>query len=328
MYVVTGGAGFIGSNLLAALEERSDTSLVVCDRLRSNDKWRNIGKRDLSDIVHPDQIFEFLEANKKRIRVLFHMGAVSSTTETNADLIVANNFNLSLALFAWCTHNHVRIIYASSAATYGDGSQGFDDDFGVAPLSLLRPLNAYGWSKHLFDRRVARKVAEQVPMPPQWVGLKFFNVYGPNEYHKGAQQSVVSQIFPQVESGAPAHLFRSHRPDYPDGGQKRDFIWVEDVVAVMSWLVDHPEVNGVFNLGTGTARTFADLAAALYNAMGKEPYIKYVDTPLAIRDKYQYFTEARMQRLRAAGYSRPFTSLEDGVAAYVSHFLSQPDRYR
>jgi ADP-L-glycero-D-manno-heptose 6-epimerase len=328
MYFVTGGAGFIGSNLLAALEERGDAALVLCDRLRSNEKWRNISKRELSDIVHPEQMFDFLDANRKRIRAVFHMGAISATTENNADLIVANNFNLSLALFAWCTHNDVRIVYASSAATYGDGSEGFDDTCTPAGLSLLHPLNAYGWSKHLFDRRVARKLAEGKPMPPQWVGLKFFNVYGPNEYHKGSQQSVVAQIYPHAEAGAPAHLFRSHRPDVPDGGQKRDFVWVDDVVDVIMWLLDHPDVNGLFNLGTGKARTFYDLAAAIYRAVGKEPYIKYVDTPLAIRDKYQYFTEARMDRLRAAGYSKPFTALEAGVSTYVNLYLANKDRYR
>jgi ADP-L-glycero-D-manno-heptose 6-epimerase len=255
------------------------------------------------------------------------MGAISATTETNADLIVANNFNLSLALFAWCTRNQVPIIYASSAATYGDGSEGFEDANNTAALSLLRPLNAYGWSKHLFDRRVLRKVAEGKPMPPQWAGLKFFNVYGPNEYHKGSQQSVVAQIYPHAEAGAPAHLFRSHHPDYADGGQKRDFIWVGDVVDVIMWLLEHPKVTGLFNVGTGQARTFLDLASAVYRAVGKEPYIKFVDTPQKIRDNYQYFTEATMDRLRSAGYDKPFTSLEEGVTAYVSRFLAAKDRY-
>ncbi|HIJ37601.1 MAG TPA: ADP-glyceromanno-heptose 6-epimerase [Rhodospirillaceae bacterium] len=328
MYVVTGGAGFIGSNLVAALEERDDGPVVVCDRLRSNEKWRNIGKRELSDIVHPDQIFEFLEANQKRIKAIFHMGAISATTETNADLIITNNFNLSLALFAWCTRHQVRIIYASSAATYGDGLQGFDDDFSVAGLARLQPLNAYGWSKHLFDRRLARKVAAQKPMPPQWVGLKFFNVYGPNEYHKGSQQSVVSQIHPHAVAGAAAHLFKSHNPAYPDGGQKRDFVWVGDAVDVMLWLLDHPKVNGLFNLGTGTARTFLDLATAIYQAVGKDPHIKFIDTPVSIRDKYQYFTEANMERLRAAGYDKAFTTLETGVTYYVTRYLSHSDRFR
>lgn len=327
MYVVTGGAGFIGSNLLAALEQRGDGELVVCDRLRSNEKWRNISKRELSDIVHPDQIFDFLEANKKRIKAVFHMGAISATTETNADLIVTNNFNLTMALFAWCTRNQIRIIYASSAATYGDGTQGFDDNFNTAALSMLQPLNAYGWSKHLFDRKIARKIANGKPLPPQWAGLKFFNVYGPNEYHKGGQQSVVAHVYPHAEAGAAAQLFKSHRPDYSHGGQKRDFIWVGDIVDVMMWLLDNPQVSGLFNLGTGQARTFLDLASAVYRALGKEPNIKYIDTPVNIRDKYQYFTQANMDRLRAAGYSKPFTSLEEGVTEYVTRYLSQPDRY-
>jgi ADP-L-glycero-D-manno-heptose 6-epimerase len=328
MYVVTGGAGFIGSNLLAALEERGDGELVVVDRLRSNDKWRNIAKREIAEIVAPERLFDFLAENHRKIKMVFHMGAISSTTETDADLIVSNNFQLSSLLFDWCTKHKVRLVYASSAATYGDGTQGFDDDFGVAPLSHLQPLNAYGWSKHLFDRRVARKVADKAPLPPQWAGLKFFNVYGPNEYHKGGQQSVVSQIYPQAMSGAPAHLFRSHNPNYEDGGQMRDFVWVGDVVSVMMWLLDHEGVNGLFNLGSGHARSFLDLANAVYRSAGKEPYIKFVDTPVAIRDKYQYFTEARMGRLKASGYDKPFTSLEDGVAAYVTGFLSRADRYR
>jgi ADP-L-glycero-D-manno-heptose 6-epimerase len=328
MFVVTGGAGFIGSNLLAALEARREGDLVLCDRLRSNDKWRNIAKRELSDIVHPDHLFDFLDANAGRISAIFHMGAISATTEIDADKIVNNNFNLTVALFAWCTRNNVRIIYASSAATYGDGSQGFDDNLDIGAMSRLHPLNAYGWSKHLFDRRVARKVAEKKPMPPQWAGLKFFNVYGPNEYHKGSQASVVSQIFPHAEAGAPAHLFKSHDPRYADGGQLRDFIWVDDVVQVMLWLLDHPKVSGLFNVGTGKARSFLDLATSIYKALGKEPYIRYIDTPMEIRPRYQYFTEARMDRLRAAGYDRPFASLEDGVAVYVARYLATADRYR
>jgi ADP-L-glycero-D-manno-heptose 6-epimerase len=328
MYVVTGGAGFIGSNLLAALEARGDGELVVVDRLRSNDKWRNIAKREIAEIVAPEHLFDFLAENRAKIKMIFHMGAISSTTETDADLIVTNNFKLTSVLFDWCTRHQVRLVYASSAATYGDGSQGFDDDFGINPLSLLQPLNAYGWSKHLFDRRLARKVSDDATMPPQWAGLKFFNVYGPNEYHKGGQQSVVAHIYPQVESGASAQLFRSHNPNYTDGGQMRDFVWVGDVVSVMTWLLDHEEVNGLFNLGSGQARSFLDLANAVYRSAGKEPSIKFIDTPDAIRDKYQYFTEARMNRLRACGYDKPFTSLEDGVSAYVNGFLSRPDRYR
>ena len=328
MFVVTGGAGFIGSNLLAALEARREAPLVVCDRMRSNDKWRNIAKREISDIVHPDRLFAFLEKNAARIQAIFHMGAISSTTETDGDLIVDNNFNLTVALFAWCTRNNVRLIYASSAATYGDGAEGFDDDASIQALARLRPLNAYGWSKHLLDRRVARRLAEGRPMPPQWAGLKFFNVYGPNEFHKGSQKSVVAQVYPHAEAGGPAHLFRSHNPDYPDGGQLRDFVWVDDVVQIMLWLLDHPKVNGLFNAGTGKARSFLDLATAVYRALGKEPQIRYVDTPIELRPRYQYFTQARMERLRAAGYDRPFAALEDGVGVYVTRYLAAADRYR
>jgi ADP-L-glycero-D-manno-heptose 6-epimerase len=328
MIVVTGGAGFIGSNILAALEERGAGKLVVCDRLRSNDKWKNIAKREVADIVHPEQLFDFLEANRKNIEVIFHMGAISATTETDADKIAANNFSLSLALWKWCAMSNVRFIYASSAATYGDGGAGFDDDWSIGHLAKLHPMNAYGWSKHLFDRRVARKIAQGSRRPPQFAGLKFFNVYGPNEYHKGGQQSVVAQVYPHAKEDAAYQLFRSHNPKYKDGGQMRDFIWVGDVVNVMMWLLDNPQVSGIFNVGTGQARTFLDLASSVYRALGKEPKIKYQDTPLAIRDKYQYFTQASMERLRAAGYDRPFTSLEDGVTTYVQSFLDQPDRYR
>lgn len=327
MYVVTGGAGFIGSNLVAALEKRGERPLVICDRLRSNEKWRNVAKRELSDIVHPEQIFEFLEANKKRIQCIFHMGAISSTTETNADLIVANNFNLTLALFAWCTKNSIRIIYASSAATYGDGEFGFDDVPSVEELAKFKPLNAYGWSKHLFDRRLARRIADGVAVPPQWAGLKFFNVYGPNEYHKGAQQSVVARVFPSADANAPAQLFHSYRPGIADGEQKRDFIWIGDCIDVMLWLLDHPNVNGLFNVGTGIARTFLDLTNAVYDSLGKKPHIRFIDMPNEIREKYQYLTLAKVDRLREAGYSKEFTSLEDGIKQYVTQYLATPDPY-
>ncbi len=328
MIVVTGGAGFIGSNILATLEESGIGDLAVCDRLRSNEKWRNISKRELSDVVHPEQLFDFLMANRKDVEIIFHMGAISSTTETDADKISANNFSLSLALWKWCAAHDIRFIYASSAATYGDGALGFDDDWSVARLAQLRPMNAYGWSKHLFDRRVARKITCEARRPPQFVGLKFFNVYGPNEYHKGTQQSVVSQIYPYAREDAAYQLFRSHHPDYEDGEQLRDFIWVGDITDVCMWLYRTPNVSGIFNLGTGKARSFLDLASTVYRALGKEPHIKFRDTPLTIRDQYQYFTQADMTRLREAGYTQPFTSLESGVTQYVQGYLDAPDHYR
>jgi ADP-L-glycero-D-manno-heptose 6-epimerase len=328
MIVITGGAGFIGSNLVAALEERGERDLVVVDRLGHGDKWRNLAKHELAALLAPEDLLAFLAAHAREIGTVFHLGAVSATTETDADLIAATNFSFSQRLWHWCAETETRFIYASSAATYGDGSAGFDDDGTPAALAKLRPLNAYGWSKHLFDRRVARLAERAATKPPQWAGLKFFNAYGPNEYHKGAMKSVVAQIFPRAAAGESARLFRSHRAGVPDGGQKRDFVHVRDCVAMMLWLYDHPPVNGLFNIGSGTARSFAELAQAVFRALGRAPAIEYVDTPVEIRDKYQYFTEAKMERLHRAGYDRPMTPLEDGVRDYVVSYLAAADPYR
>jgi len=328
MIIVTGGAGMIGSNIVAALEEQGRGPVVVCDRLRDGDKWRNIAKRELADIVHPDNLFAYLGANKADVETIIHMGAISATTETDADLIIETNFRLSLALWNWCAENEARFIYASSAATYGDGGEGFVDDGGLGPLSRLRPLNAYGWSKHLFDRRITRLIADNAPKPLQWAGLKFFNVYGPNEYHKGSMQSVAAHIFPIIKGGSAAQLFESHHPDYADGGQLRDFVWVGDCTNLVLWLLDHPLTNGLYNCGTGQARSFADLAGAVFHAAGMNTRIEYVPMPENIREKYQYFTEADTTRLRAAGFNSPFTTLEEGMATYVSQFLDSADPYR
>ena len=324
MIVVTGGAGFIGSNLIASLAERGAHEIVVCDQLGSGDKWRNLAAHEIAEVVAPERLPAFLDAHAGAVDAVFHMGAVSSTSESDADLMIAANFTFSLELWRWCGAHQVRLIYASSAATYGDGAQGFDDDGSLAALARLRPLNLYGWSKHLFDRRVARLAADGARLPPQWVGLKFFNVYGANETHKGTMQSLVSKAHAAVARGEPVTLFRSHHPDYADGGQLRDFIAVRDCVAVMLWLLDNPGVSGLFNLGTGRARSFADLAAAVFSALGKPPNVVYVDTPSELRDKYQYFTQAEMKRLRAAGYDAAFLSLEEGVADYVRSQANPP----
>jgi len=326
--IVTGGAGFIGSNIVAALEARGETEVVVCDSLGDGDKWRNIAKRDLARILPPEALYDFLEAQRGVIDAVFHMGAISSTTATDADLVIANNFNFSLMLWEWCVLAEARFIYASSAATYGDGSEGFDDDGSIDALRQLRPLNLYGWSKHLFDRRIARMNTEGRPTPPQWAGLKFFNVFGPNEYHKGPMRSVVQQLHEQISAGDAVRLFRSHHPNYSDGGQMRDFVSVDDCVDVIMWLFDTPEVSGLFNLGTGAARSFADLARAVYATIGLEPHIEFIDTPKEIRDKYQYFTQANMAKLRAAGCNHKFQSLDYGVDNYVRNFLDQTDPYR
>lgn len=327
MYVVTGAAGFIGSNIVAALAERGQ-DVVVCDWFHQDERWRNLGKHELAEIVAPEDLLDWLRRNHTSIEVVVHMGAISATTETNVDLIVANNVRTTLGLLQWCAETKTRFLFASSAATYGDGANGFDDTLDCASLAALRPLNAYGWSKHVVDRRIARLVERSQPLPPQWAGLKFFNVYGPNEYHKGSMQSAIAKNYALVRGAQPLRLFRSHRPDYADGCQLRDFVYVQDCVDVILWLVDHPQVSGLFNLGTGRARTWLDLAEAMFKAVGVPRTIEFIDMPLALVAKYQYFTEARMARLRAAGYDRPFTSLEEGVGNYVRNYLGTDDPYR
>ena len=326
---VTGGAGFIGSNIVARLAEDRSLDVVVCDRLREADlgKWRNLSRHPIGDFVAPEDMFDWLEKRWRDVEAVIHMGAISSTTEPDADRIVQTNFGLSRDLFRWCTDRQRRLIYASSAATYGGGAQGFEDRDDFESLAALRPLNAYGWSKALFDAFAARQAGREYA-PPQWAGLKFFNVYGPNEGHKGAMKSVAAQVWPSVRDGNAVQLFRSYREGIPDGGQKRDFVYVRDVADVVAWLLATPEVNGVFNLGSGQARSFEDLARAVFAAAGQPAQIDYIPMPAAIRDHYQYFTEARMERLASAGYSGAFTSLEDGVADYVRSYLATDDPYR
>jgi len=327
MYLITGGAGFIGSNLVAALAERGE-SVVVCDWLRSDERWRNLAKHELADIVTPEELPGWLTQHGQALSAVLHLGAVSATTETDVDLIVRRNVRATLDLLAWCTQHGKRLIYASSAATYGDGGAGFDDDSDCDALARLRPMNAYGWSKHIVDRRMARLALAGAPLPPQRVGLKFFNVYGPNEYHKGGMRSLVAQNFERVQRREPLRLFRSYRPEYADGGQLRDFIYVKDCVEVMLWLIDTPGVSGLFNVGTGAARSWLDLAQALFSAVNRAPLVEFIDMPRELIDTYQYFTQARMERLRAAGYRRPFTTLEAGVADYVQGYLLRRDPYR
>jgi len=327
MYLITGGAGFIGSNLVAALSERGH-AVVVCDWLGHDERWRNLAAHELVDLIAPEDLPAWLARCGSQLAAVVHLGAISSTTQTDVDLIVRHNVRATLDLLQWCTERQVRFIYASSAATYGNGSAGFDDDGHCEALARLRPLNAYGWSKHLVDRRIARLAHTAQPLPPQWVGLKFFNAYGPNEYHKGTMRSVVAQNFARVRAGEPLKLFRSYRREYADGGQLRDFIYVADCIDVITWLLEQPRVCGLFNVGTGSARSWLDLAHALFTACERAEAIEFIDMPTALQGKYQYFTEARMQRLREAGYTRSFTSIEAGVADYVQRFLAQDDPYR
>src|SRR6201995_242065 len=326
MLLVTGGAGFIGSNVVAALNDAGRADVVVCDQLGDAGKWHNLAKRRLADIVPPAELPAWLSGRK--LDAVIHLGAISDTTATDGDLVIETNFRFSLRLLDWCTATATPFIYASSAATYGDGAHGFSDDAMLPALQALRPMNLYGWSKHLFDMAVAERAGRAEKLPPQWAGLKFFNVFGPNEYHKGAMASVLARRFDDVRDGRAVQLFKSHRDGIADGDQRRDFIYVDDVVRVVMWLLAAPKVSGLFNVGTGTARRLRDLMLAAYAALGVTPNIQYIDMPEQIRGSYQYFTQSEVDRLQRAGYNGGFTALEDAVALYVKGYLDRTDRYR
>jgi ADP-L-glycero-D-manno-heptose 6-epimerase len=326
MILVTGGAGFIGSNIVASLNEAGRTDIAVADVLGKDGKWRNLQKRQLADFIPPSDLMRWLDGRK--LDAVIHMGAISETTARDGDAVIEANFRLSLALLDWCTAAGTPFIYASSAATYGDGHQGFSDDWRLPALRQLRPMNLYGWSKHLFDLAVIDRASKGQKLPPQWAGLKFFNVFGPNEYHKGEMMSLVAKRFDEAKSGKPVRLFKSHRPGVADGDQRRDFLYVDDAVAVVRWLLETPKISGIFNVGTGSATSFKDLISAMFGALGRPPDIQYIAMPETIRDSYQYFTEASVDNLRRAGYNAGFTAVHDGVARYVGAFLDQPDRYR
>ncbi|HEY1981897.1 MAG TPA: ADP-glyceromanno-heptose 6-epimerase [Xanthobacteraceae bacterium] len=326
MLLVTGGAGFIGSNLVASLNEAGRADIAVSDVLGNDGKWRNLASRELADFVPPAELTRWLESRK--LDAIIHLGAISSTTATDGDAVMENNFRLSLRLLDWCTAARTPFIYASSAATYGNGEQGYADDWTGGELKKFKPMNLYGWSKQLFDLAVAERVRRREKMPPQWAGLKFFNVFGPNEYHKGEMMSLVAKRFDEAKAGKPIKLFKSHRDGIADGEQRRDFIYVDDAVAVTRWLIETPSVSGIFNVGTGEARSFRDLMVSMFAALGRQPLIDYIDMPVSIRDSYQYFTQAKTDNLRRAGYNADFTPLEAAVKRYVDDYLDRADRYR
>ncbi|HQT78866.1 MAG TPA: ADP-glyceromanno-heptose 6-epimerase [Rhodopila sp.] len=325
MILITGGAGFIGSNLQAVLAQRG-LETVVADTLGSDGKWRNLAKHPPARVVHPDELDAFL-ASHPPIEMVFHLGAVSETTAIDGDHTWATNVELSRRLWEWCGSRGVRMVYASSAATYGNGAEGFDDDNDPAALERLRPLNLYGWTKHAFDLLVTRSLLTRRERPPQWAGLKFFNVYGPNEYHKGKMISVVKVKHDEVATGGPARLFKSDQAGLADGAQARDFIWVGDVVDVMIWLMETPAASGLFNLGTGRARTYLDLAHAVSDAAGQPRKVEFIEMPASLRGQYQSFTQAPMDRLRTAGYTGQFTPLEEGIRRYVQGYLATSDLF-
>jgi ADP-L-glycero-D-manno-heptose 6-epimerase len=318
--LVTGGAGFIGSALVWALNRRGCERIVVCDQLVTDEKKRNLTPLRFADYVEADVLLSRLKSGVLgKFDLILHMGACSSTTETDESFLTRNNLEFTKDLAAWALGQKVRFVYASSAATYGDGAAGMDDD--DSQLDKLRPLNMYGYSKHLFDLH-----AKRAGFLNQIVGLKYFNVFGPNEDHKGDMRSLVHKSFGQVQTEGVIRLFKSYRSDFRDGEQKRDFLYVKDAVAMTLYLAATPKAGGLYNIGSGAARTWLDLAKAVFAALKREPRIEFVEMPEAIRDKYQYFTQANLGRLRAAGYTAPVTSLEDAVNDYVRNYLASDRR--
>jgi len=321
MILVTGAAGFIGSAIVWHLNKTGLDNILVSDKFRCQEKWKNLRKRRFFDWIDRDELLEWLSKNHEQVQTIIHMGACSRTTETDVDFLIKNNYEYSKQLWLLAAKYRIRFIYASSAATYGNGKKGYKDDESQVPTLL--PLNPYGYSKQLFDRWAL----QQKRFPPQWVGLKFFNVYGPNEYHKNRMASVVYHAFHQAKTNGRIELFQSHRPDFEDGKQLRDFIYVKDAVKIVHFFVNHPHLSGIFNVGTGVARSFADLAANTMKAMELTPKIQYIPMPEDIREKYQYYTQAEMQKLRTSGYDGAFYSLEDGIFDYVQNYLTKEDSY-
>lgn len=321
MHVITGGAGFIGSAFIRTLNDNGVTDIIVVDELGRSDKWKNLRNKTFSAYYHKDEFIELVRRNRLPFPVtaIVHMGACSETTERDCDFLMRNNYQYSVSLAEFAASRSTRFIYASSAATYGGGETGYSDG---TPAKELRPLNPYGFSKLLFDAYMERSV-----FGPAACGLKFFNVYGPNEYHKGDLRSMVVKGWQQAKQDKKVRLFRSSDPRFPDGGQKRDFIYVKDCCRAMWWLLNNPEVKGIFNLGSGKARSWNDLAKAVFGALKLQTQVEYIETPENIRSQYQNFTEAEMGKLAQAGFDCKFTSLEDGVRDYIQNHLERPDAY-
>ena len=321
MIIVTGGAGFIGSALIAALNKRQITDILVVDELSTDQKWKNLCNLSFADYVEKDDFLEMVIANKlnSSLEAVFHLGACSDTTETNASYLIKNNYEYSKLLAQRATADNARFIYASSAATYGDGSTGFKDD--LEKIEILRPLNIYGYSKQLFDLW-----ARRTGLLKSIAGLKYFNVFGPNEYHKADMRSFVVKAFEQISTTGIVRLFKSYNPEYADGEQLRDFIYVKDTVEMTLFFYDNPQISGLFNIGTGKARSWNDLVKAVFAAMNKKPDIEYIEMPESLRNQYQYYTEADISNLRKAGFDKEITTIENAVKDYIQNYL-QNNRY-
>lgn len=315
-YIITGAAGFIGSCVVRTLNDVGCNDIIVVDNISETDKWKNLSNKYYTEYIHKLRFLERLPLIS-HVDAVIHLGACSSTIERDFDYLYRNNFEFTKVLWKWCAEQGIPFIFASSAATYGDGTMGFNDQ---CDIDLLRPLNAYGYSKQLFDLWVKHQAKS---FPPQYVALKFFNVYGPNEYFKGSMASMVFHGYKQIKEHDSIRLFQSCNPDYADGEQLRDFVYVKDVCRVILWLLNHPDVSGVFNVGTGCAHSFRELAEATFQAMGLEPNIEYIPMPEHLRENYQYFTQADMTKLRQVGYDASFMSVKEGVADYVHEFLDK-----
>lgn len=320
MIIVTGGAGFIGSCIVRMLNDLNLSDIVIVDNIKSTDKWMNLRNKKFNEYINREDFLGRLSEFSGKVSHVIHMGACSATTEKDFDFLYKNNFEFTKALWLFCAENGSSFIYASSAATYGDGTKGFDDK---ACIKKLEPLNGYGYSKQLFDLWAEKEIASGRKVPPQHAGFKFFNVYGPNEYFKGSMASMIFHSFNKITATGEMGLFKSYNADYKDGWQLRDFVYVKDVCRVINFVIENPKVSGLFNLGTGTARSFYDLAVATFVAMGLEPRIKFIDMPLSLREKYQYYTKAEMQKLYDAGYTKKFYTLEEGARDYVQNYLMQ-----
>ncbi len=331
--LLTGAAGFIGSYLLGYLNKKGFTSIIIADDFSEEDKWFNFDSKQFIAKVEREELFDWLSKENPPIDFVFHLGARTDTTEFDYSIHELLNLEYSKKIWNYCTEKNIPLVYASSAATYGSGDLGYKDDHDI--VEKLQPLNPYGVSKNEFDKWALRQAQDKLlssPLqgmgaPPFWAGLKFFNVYGPNEYHKGRMASMIFHGFNQIQKTGKVKLFKSHNPEFKDGQQLRDFIYVEDVASVCYWLMENTVASGLYNLGTGKARTFGNLATATFAGMEKKPIIEYIDMPEDIRGKYQYFTEADMTKLHDAGYTTPFFSLEDGVEDYVKNYLKKKEYY-
>jgi ADP-L-glycero-D-manno-heptose 6-epimerase len=324
--LVTGGAGFIGSNICRHLSGSGDR-VYIADWLGTDNKWKNLLGLPLEDIIVPDALLRFIELYSSSLDAVIHMGAISATTATDVDNIIRTNIRLTLDLWHACASKQIPLLFASSAAVYGDGTAGFHDSDALVDIDRLRPLNAYGWSKWFVDRKVLADVQRGANRPPQWASLRFFNVYGPGEDHKGDMRSVANKIYPLAKQAKPITLFKSYRPEFGHGQQKRDFVHVDDCVGVIAWLLEHPAVSGVFNVGSGRARSFLDLATAVSQSCRTEPHIEFVDMPPRLQAKYQYFTEASLEKIKSAGFGKAPTSLEIGIDSYVAQHLSRNEEF-